>query len=132
MLHTLLKAHARDVEARLPADDFLSTLQGAIVSSMHQGDPSIGCVATRLGLTSRTLQRRLESDGLVFQKVLEDLRHEMALRYLDSSRLSITEVSQLLAYADASAFGRAFRRWTGHSPAAFRQRQRAEPMSVEA
>jgi AraC-like DNA-binding protein len=132
MLHTLLKAHARDVEARLPADDFLSTLQGAIVSTMHQGDPSIVRVATRLGLTSRTLQRRLEADGLVFQKVLEDLRHEMALRYLDSSRLSITEVSQLLAYADASAFGRAFRRWTGHSPAAFRQRQRAEPMSVEA
>lgn len=121
MLHKLLTAHARDVEARLPEDDFLSTLQGAIVSAMHQGDPSIVRVATRLGLASRTLQRRLEADGLVFQKVLEDLRHEMSLRYLESSRLSITEVSQLLAYADASAFGRAFRRWTGKSPAAFRQ-----------
>lgn len=124
MLHKLILAHARDVEARLPASDFLSTLQGAIVSSMQQGDPSIVRVASRLGLTPRTLQRRLEAEGLVFQDVLEALRHEMALRYL-ASPLSLTEISALLAYADASAFGRAFRRWTGSTPAAVRQERLA-------
>lgn len=126
MLHKLILAHAKDVASRLPESDFLSTLQAAIVSTMHQGDPSIGRVATRLGLTPRTLQRRLEAEGLAFQDVLEQLRREMALRYL-ASPLSLTEISALLAYADSSAFGRAFRRWTGRSPAAFRQEQRAQP-----
>ncbi|HEX6244524.1 MAG TPA: hypothetical protein VFZ61_26580 [Polyangiales bacterium] len=88
MLDKLLAAHARDVAARLPEPTFKSVLEGAIVSTMHQGDPSIGRVAMRLGLTPRTLQRAL------------------------------------LAYADSSAFGRAFRRWTGQSPAAYRHEQR--------
>lgn len=130
ILHKLLLAHARDVASRLPASDFLSTLQGAIVSTMHQGDPSIGRVAMRLALTPRTLQRRLEAEGLAFQDVLEELRQEMALRYLSSTQLSLTEISAMLAYADSSAFGRAFRRWTGNTPAAFRQQQHlanAEP-----
>jgi AraC-like DNA-binding protein len=126
MLHKLLLAHARDVASRLPASDFLSTLQGAIVSTMHQGDPSIGRVAMRLALTPRTLQRRLEAEGLSFQDVLEELRQEMALRYLTSTQLSLTEISAMLAYADSSAFGRAFRRWTGHTPAAFRQQRQQQ------
>lgn len=125
MLHKLIVAHARDVLARLPETDFVSTLRGAIVSAMHRGDPSIARVATRLGLTPRTLQRRLEAEGLAFQDALEELRREMALRYL-ASPLSLTEISALLAYADTSAFGRAFRRWTGHTPAAFRQQQRPQ------
>ena len=123
MLYKLLAAHAKDVAARLPEPDFRSVLEGAIVSTMHQGDPSIGRVAMRLGLTPRTLQRRLEAEGLSFQDVLEALRQEMAFRYLASTHLSLTEISALLAYADASAFGRAFRRWTGRSPAAYRQEQ---------
>jgi len=129
MLHKLLVAHARDVAARLPASDFLSTLEGAIVSSMQQGDPSIVRVASRLGLTPRTVQRRLEAEGVAFQDMLEELRHEMALRYL-ASPLSLAEISALLAYADASAFGRAFRRWTGRTPAAFRQERRAQSTTL--
>jgi AraC-like DNA-binding protein len=120
MLLQLLVSHARDVAARLPEGTFVATLQGAIVSCMHQGDPSIVRIASRLGLTPRTLQRRLETEGLVFQDILEALRQEMAMRYL-ASPLSITEISALLAYADSSTFGRAFRRWTGRTPVAFRQ-----------
>jgi len=121
MLHRLLLAHAQDVAARLPKNDFLSTLQNTIVSAMHRGDPSIGRIATRLGFTPRTLQRRLDEDDLTFQQVLEDLRHEMARQYLLGSQLSITEISGLLAYTDATAFGRAFRRWTGRTPLEFRK-----------
>lgn len=126
MLHQLLLAHARDVASRLPEDGFSSALQGAIVSAMHQGDPSIGRVATRLGLTTRTLQRRLEADGILFQNVLDEIRRDMALRYLENTQLSLTDISNLLAYSDATAFGRAFRRWMGRSPAAFRQEHRHE------
>lgn len=121
VLHRLLLAHAQDVAARLPKSDFLSRLQSTVVSEMHRGDPSIGRVATRLGFTPRTLQRRLDDDGLTFQQVLEELRQDLARQYLLSSQLSITEISGLLAYTDATAFGRAFRRWTGHTPAEFRK-----------
>lgn len=127
MLQQLLVAHARDVHARLPENDFLSTLQSALVSAMHNGDPSIRRVAMRLGLSTRTLQRRLELERLTFQHVLEKLRHRMAIDYLRTTQLSLNEISALLGYTDATAFGRAFRRWTGRSPAAFRRDQRAAP-----
>lgn len=125
MLQKLLIAHAKDVAARLPEDDFLSMLQGAIVAALHRGDPSIERVASRLGLTARTLQRRLEAEGTAFQELLDKLRQELAVRYLAGTRLSLTEIGNMLAYSDATAFGRAFRRWTGHSPAAYRERERA-------
>jgi AraC-like DNA-binding protein len=130
-LHRLLLAHAQDVAARLPKSDFLSTLQGAIVSAMHRGDPSIGRIATRLGFTPRTLQRRLEDEGLTFQRVLEDLRQDLARQYLLGSQLSITEISGLLAYTDATAFGRAFRRWTGRTPVEFRKSARREAPAAQ-
>lgn len=132
MLHRLLLAHAQDVASRLPKDDFASRLRNTIVSEMHRGDPSIGRVATRLGFTPRTLQRRLDDDGLTFQRVLEDLRQELARHYLAATQLSISEISGLLAYADATAFGRAFRRWTGHTPAEYRKTERKPEPTVEA
>lgn len=131
MLQQLLLAHARDVTARLPEGDALSALRRAIVCALQRGDPSIGRVAAQLGLTTRTLQRRLEQEGLAYQELLETLRRDMALRYLERTQLSIAEISGLLAYADASAFGRAFRRWTGSTPAAHRQGRRSPLAQVE-
>jgi AraC-like DNA-binding protein len=125
MLHRLLVAHARDVESRLPKDDFSSALQAAIVSAMHRGDPSIGRVASRLALTPRTLQRRLDEEGLTFQQLVEQLRRDMAFQYLAGTQLSLSEISALLAYTDTTTFGRAFRRWTGRTPAGYRKEQRA-------
>jgi AraC-like DNA-binding protein len=128
MLHRLMLA--QDVAARLPESDFLGSLQAAIGSAMHRGDPSIGRVATRLGFTPRTLQRRLEDDQLTFQQVLEDLRKDMACQYLSASQLSLTEISGLLAYTDTTAFGRAFRRWTGRTPAEYRKHPEGQPAAV--
>jgi AraC-like DNA-binding protein len=64
----------------------------------------------------RTLQRRLREEGTSFAAIVDALRREMALAYLDR-RVSIPEVAQLLGYADTTAFHHAFRRWTGSSPA---------------
>lgn len=131
MLHELMHSHAQDVAARLPKSDFLATLQATIVSAMHRGDPSIGRVATRLGYTPRTLQRRLEDDSLTFQQVLEDLRKDMACRYLSSSQLSLTEISGLLAYTDTTAFGRAFRRWMGRTALEYRKHPNGQPVGLQ-
>ena len=72
-------------------------------------------VAKQLGMTARNLQRRLKDDGTSFQTVREDVRRELAKRYLDD-RLAISEISFLLGFSEPSAFFRAFKRWTGMTP----------------
>ena len=78
-------------------------------------------VAKRLGLTSRSLQRRLKDDGTSFQTLREDVRRELARRYLDDG-LAIAEISFLLGFSEPSAFFRAFKRWTGETPLAHKRR----------
>ena len=80
--------------------------------------------AKRLGLTARSLQRRLKEEGTSFQAVREQVRQELARRYLDE-RLSIAEISFLLGFSEPSAFFRAFKRWTGTTP--IQARRRAAP-----
>jgi len=130
MLSRLLEAHASDVRARLPEEGFEATVRSAVVAALHLGDPSIQQVGARLGLSPRTLQRRMDAAGTTFQDLVDQVRRELALHYLSRTQLSLTEISDLLAYAEPSAFGRAFRRWTGHTPASFREQQRAARVSV--
>ena len=125
MLFKLLSAPARHVQARLATHSFLSSVESAVSFALQRGEPTIGRVAARLGMSARTLQRRLEAEGSTFQQSLEQVRRVMAFRYLEHSQLSLSEISGLLAYADMSAFCRAFRRWTGESPASIRQRTSA-------
>ena len=73
-------------------------------------------MATDLGLSERTLTRRLNDHGTSFAEIVDGLRHQLALRYLNERHLSLTQVSFLLGYAGQSAFSTAFRRWTGKTP----------------
>jgi AraC-like DNA-binding protein len=128
MLSGLLHSHARDVTQRLPEAGFPAAALEAIEESLRHGDPAIRKVAARLGLTTRTLQRRLdESLGTTFHALVEQTRRDLSLRYLRETRLSLAEISGLLAYSEPSAFGRAFHRWTGTTPATFRRTAATEP-----
>src|SRR5438552_2946211 len=80
-----------------------------------------GGVARRLGLSVRTLQRRLGEERTVFKTLVEDVRRELALRYLADGRTRLTDVAFLVGYSELSAFGRAFHRWTGSTPLAMRR-----------
>jgi AraC-like DNA-binding protein len=82
--------------------------------------PSLDRVASTLGVSARTLQRQLREEGTSFAGVLTELRREMAPALLRDGRLAVSEVAFLLGYEDPSAFQRAFRRWFGRSPRAFR------------
>lgn len=75
----------------------------------------MAAVAAKLHMSPRTLQRRLKEEGTSHEELLEGLRHTLAKLYLDK-HLGIAEVSYLLGYANPTAFHRAFKRWTGHSP----------------
>jgi AraC-like DNA-binding protein len=81
-------------------------------------------IADVLGVTSRTLRRQLVSKGTSFRKVAKETRYEIARQLLTDTGMAITEIAGVLEYADASAFTRAFRRWTNVSPAAWRARAR--------
>ena len=77
-------------------------------------------IARKLGYSRSTLHRRLAAEGETFEVILDDLRRRMALDYLDSRKVSVDEAAYLTGFSDASAFSRAFRRWTGTTPGKFR------------
>jgi AraC-like DNA-binding protein len=77
--------------------------------------------ARRLGLSARTLQRRLAGEGASFEQLVDAVRSELAARYLEDRRLSLNDVAFLLGYSDVGAFHRAHKRWTGKTPRRARQ-----------
>lgn len=87
--------------------------------------PDLRDVARELGVSTRTLQRRLAGAGLTFQQILEDARRELARHYLLHSTLELTETAYVLGYEDASSFFRAFHQWEGDSPGRWRDQHRA-------
>ena len=78
-------------------------------------------VARSLGISTRTLQRRLGGEGVTFQELLASVREELARHYLTQSILSPTEIAFLLGYDDPNSFHRAFSQWTGNTPLNVRQ-----------
>ena len=119
----LLSQQAETLLSVLPkADSFEEKLQQMVVQSLHEGEPTLPVVAAYLALSSRTLQRRLQERGLVFQDILESTRRELAVRYLQDKTLSLTDIALLLGYSEQSAFNRAFKRWYNEPPKSYRKR----------
>ena len=100
-------------------------VRGALAQMLCDGSPSIRLVAKRLGMSVRTLQRRLDEHGVVFRTLVQEIRRELAERYLAERSANLTEVAFLLGYSELSSFDRAFRRWTGSTPVAARRSLRA-------
>jgi AraC-like DNA-binding protein len=95
-------------------------VRGILVKALPEGPCSITTVAPSLGLSQRTLQRRLENEGSTFGDVLDGVRRDLALRYLEDGKLTLSEIAYLLGYSEPSPFHRAFKRWTGSTPQALR------------
>lgn len=91
-------------------------VENAIIPLLPHGQARIGKIARELGVSRRTLARRLASEGLTFRKLLDRLRFDLATRYLREKDLPISEVAWLLGYRETSALSHAFRRWTGRTP----------------
>lgn len=101
-----------------------SALQREIraVCLARQGrDSTAARVAAELGLSLRTLHRRLSAEGASFQRLLDEVRSSVAIEYLTNTGMAVEEIGDRLGFADASNFRKAFRRWTGRSPGAFRR-----------
>lgn len=102
-------------------DQVAELLQKRIAGS----SPTIQAIAQELHISSRTLQRRLAEEGVQFQHLLEQVRHKLAKRYLQSSELELTEIAFLLGYQEPASFHRAFLQWEGLPPGQWRSAYRA-------
>lgn len=83
---------------------------------LADGAPRLESVAVRLGTPSRALRRRLEEEGTTFARLVDDVRRRLAVSMVSDRSLSLGEIAFLLGFSEASAFHRAFRRWTGGTP----------------
>lgn len=105
---------------QLKATSWRLAVENALTPLLPHGQGRLSEVATRLGVSVRTLERRLAEEGVSFLDVLDNLRFELAKRYLQEPNLPISEIAWLLGYADPSAFTHSFRRWSGKSPTELR------------
>ncbi|MCA8884167.1 MAG: AraC family transcriptional regulator ligand-binding domain-containing protein [Rhodobacteraceae bacterium] len=100
-------------------------VEAAVLRRIAHGVPTLQTIAADLATSDRTLSRRLAEDGLSYRQVVDDLRRMMAETYLAEADLPLAEIAFLLGFADQSAFGTAFRRWTGSTPGQARAAARA-------
>jgi len=89
--------------------------------------PSLEHAATEMGMSGRTLRRKLAEEGTSYQKELDRVRQRLAREYFARGGQSITELSLMLGFTDSSAFAKAFRRWTGLSPSEFLEKNQTFP-----
>ena len=95
-------------------------VESLLVPTLHTGDANMDTIAEKMGLSRQTLFRKLKAEGTTFEKVLDELRHKMALNYLSGKKVSVNETAYLVGFSEPAAFSRAFKRWTGSSPRAIR------------
>jgi AraC-like DNA-binding protein len=117
-LNDLLMKYCEAVLAGRKGDSshLRSRVENAISSLLPHGRVLLGDIARTLGMSERTLGRKLADEGLNFTEILQQLRHDLAVRYLDDRKLHVSKIAWLLGFHDVSAFTHAFKRWTGKAP----------------
>ncbi len=113
-----------DRESRLP-QAALPRIESVIRALLPFSGCSIGEVAEAMAMSPRSLQRQLSAAGTTFQKLRDQVRADLALKYIHQSALQLAQISEILGFADPSVFSRSFRRWHGQSARAARALQPA-------
>ena len=111
--------------AALNKDSIPARCKSSVLEQLTSGEASEENMARQLHMSRRTLQRKLAESNTTYQKLVDDTRRDLALRYMEDAGKSITDVTFLLGFSGQSAFTRAFRRWTGMSPTTYREQKQA-------
>src|SRR6266481_2960001 len=120
-LYEIMRRYLERVLEEIPQEDgVLASAQRAVAESMREGHPYLTRVAKKIAMSPRTLQRQLKEQGMDFKKLVADTRRRFALSYLGNRSNTLTKIAFLLGYSEVSAFNRAFKRWTGSTPLAYR------------
>ena len=133
-LYPVLQQHAeRLLQARSgPGDGIVAQVSAAIVRNLAHDRVRVASVAQDLGLSARSLQRKLADAGTGFQQVLDAARYRLARDYLHQDGLALADIAFLLGFQEQSAFTHAFREWSGVNPGAWRERARAGGIATDA
>ena len=118
-LRRLLQKQITLLEERY-GNDFPEQLRSVLRLAITGGRADASHVAKLFGMHSRTLHRRLKAFGLGFQQVVDEIRFEAARQMLEGSTMDVARIADFLNYAAPGAFTRAFRRWSGTTPAEWR------------
>jgi len=130
-LNSLLVRYFDDALAtrRVPSGFWRLKVENAIVPLLPHGQAQIGEVARQLGVSRRTLARRLAAEGQSFVKILDKLRFDLAQRYLCEQELPLAEIAWLLGYRETAALNHAFKRWCGKTPTEVRSASARAPVT---
>ncbi len=120
-LETLCAQQLQDIQAQSDPE-WLRAARSAIVESLPEGQVLLAQVAPHTGHTARQLQKLLAERGLSFRQLVDDIRLELAERYLSNTELSLVEIAIRLGFSEQSAFQRAYRRWSDRSPGQARRK----------
>jgi AraC-like DNA-binding protein len=115
----LLRSQIETLEAHF-GDDFPDQVRRVLRSTLATGHAKADQVATLFSMHSRSLHRRLNAFGTSFQQLLDEIRYEIARQMLEDSKVEVGQIAELLDYAAPGVFTRAFRRWSGTTPAEWR------------
>jgi len=128
-------ARINDEHAQAYIDSFVTDLLSRnvvhkIISRLPDGPPDQQQIASDLCVSNRTLQRKLKEEGTSYNDLLQDARMHLACKYLKYGHRSVVEVTYLLGFSEPSAFSRAFKRWTGESPAGYQAKTNGASISA--
>ncbi len=122
-LFSALSAHADDLLlTKKNQRDIIWQLKSALPNALQNQTFKIEDIANQLNVSTRTLQRKLNNSGTGFQEVLDDVRQQLAERYLRDSNLSMSEIASLLGFQEQSSFNHAFKSWNALSPSEYREK----------
>lgn len=108
-----------------PADGSLqSRIFNYLITNSYLYTMSLEAVAANFNISPRTLQRKLKQEGVSFLQIVDEVRHKLSLHYLSSGNYQVKDVSAMLGYNEHTAFARAFKRWTGLTPAEYQRKTR--------
>jgi AraC-like DNA-binding protein len=133
-LNRLLVKYCEEARShRAASNTFRIDVENAITPLLPHGTARLPEIARRLGMSPRTLERRLAAEKLTFLTVLDRLRADLARRHLADKDLPISEIAWLLGYAESSAFTHACKRWTGRTPKEVRalEKRLASPVASD-
>jgi AraC-like DNA-binding protein len=125
----MFERHIEELEA-VPDGDFKDALRRVLRTRLLLGKCSADTVAHLFAMHRRTLNRRLSAEGTAFKAVADEIRFEIARQLLADTRMPFSQVAATLDFSEASAFTRAFRRWSGQTPTSWRMTHRRTASAI--
>jgi AraC-like DNA-binding protein len=118
----LMEQQAKTLLQVLPQpDELMNRLRQVLMETLQDGEPTCERMATLIGISERTLNRRLQERGTNYKSLLTDLRKQLVAGYLADAQLSLPDIAHLLGYSEQSALTRAFKGWFGVTPLRYRR-----------